>query len=201
MSHLEDSAKMSIFSRAYWKSAVGQFSNTKVLCVMSVLVAINIAIGSVFVPVGINLRVYLTFIPTCIASIIGGPIYAACFGGVSDVLGYLVHPTGAFFPGYTLTAMVSSVIYALFLHNTKITILKISLAKLTVNVFSHIFLNSVWSAMLFGKGYYYFVAKSAVKNILMLPIEIIILALAIRVIIPIARKYGVVSENTVVALK
>ncbi len=50
--------------------------------------------------------------------------------------------------------------------------------------------------MLFSKGYYYFLAKSVIKNLSMLPIEIIILVSIFKVILPVVSKLKLVPADT-----
>lgn len=44
------------------------------------------------------------------AGILLGPVTGAMVGCVSDLLGFMVHPSGAFFPGYTLTQALTGAI-------------------------------------------------------------------------------------------
>ena len=43
---------------------------------------------------------------------------------------------------------------------------------LIINDGSNVLLGSVWKAMLYGKGYLYYLTSGAVKNTIMLPIEV-----------------------------
>lgn len=163
---------------------------------MALLLAFNIVIGAFFIPVGTSLRIYFTFIPTAVAGFIGGPFFAVLYGFSCDILGFIAHPSGAFFAGRTLSAMLGALIYSLFLFRSRVTILKIALSKLCVNIFVNIALNSLWNSILFDKGYYYFLVKSVVKNFAMLPIEIIILVSVFRMIIPLLCKLKLIPNNT-----
>ncbi|NCC86391.1 MAG: folate family ECF transporter S component [Clostridia bacterium] len=193
---LTNTNNQSIFSSEYWKNAISQMNNLQTMSVMALMIAFNIAISSFFIPVGINLRIYFSFIPTAIAGFIGGPILALAYGFACDTIGFIAHPTGPYFPGYLLSSMLGALIYSLFFYRSKITIVKIALCKLTVNVFVNIVLNSLWSSILFDKGYYYFLTKSVIKNLSMLPIEIIILVSLFKVILPIASKMKLIPSNT-----
>lgn len=195
MQQNQNTANPFIFSTAYWKGTVNQKNKISILSVTSLMIAINIAISAIYIPVGENLRVYFSFIPTAIASLIGGPIIALAYGFISDILGFIIHPSGPFFPGYVLTAMLGALVYALFFYRRKITVIRILLCKLTVNLLINIALNSLWSSILFGKGYYYFLTKSVVKNIAMLPLEIVILISIFKIILPLASKMQLIPYN------
>lgn len=81
---------------------------TKTLVGTSLLAAISVALSglSVMVPLaGLPaLRLSFVQIPIIIAGIIFGPLAGALSGIVSDLLGALLFPKGAYFPGFTLTA-------------------------------------------------------------------------------------------------
>ena len=92
---------------------------------------------------------------------------------------------GPFFPGYTLTAMAGSFVYALFLYRARITVRRIVLCKLCVNLLVNVGLNCLWSAMLYSKGYLFYLGQSLAKNLLMLPVEIVILLTFLRIMLPV----------------
>lgn len=173
------------FSPSYWKAAAGELKSTKKLVLTALFIALQIALSAFFIPVGANLRIFFTFFITALGGLIYGPVLALIAGLLNDLIGYMVHPSGPFFWGYILTSMAGALIYALFFYRTRITIVKIALAKLCVNVFVNIGLNCLWSQMLYGKGYLYYLAKSLVKNIALLPVEIIILVLFFQLMLPV----------------
>lgn len=185
----------SIFSPSYWKAANSEKGKVTVLAVTAVLISLQIVLSSFFIPVGENLRIYFSFITTAVASLIGGPIIGLCYGFVVDNLGFIIHPLGTYFPGYTISAMAAAFVYGLFFYRQKITIVRIFLAKFTCNLFINVFLGSVWSAMLMGKGYYYYFAKSIVKNLFMLPIEVIILAAVFQFVLPVLNTKGMIENG------
>lgn len=191
-----NSTYLSKRSKEYWKVATGQLKNLKIMPAMALLLAFNIVIGTFFIPIGASLRVYFTFIPTAVAGFIGGPFFAVLYGFSSDTLGFIAHPSGAFFPGRTLSSMLGALIYSLFLFRSRVTVFKIALSKLCVNLFVNIMLNSLWNFILYDKGYYYFLAKSIVKNFVMLPFEIIILISIFKMIIPVLCKLKVIPSDT-----
>ena len=82
-----------------------------------------------------------------------------------------------FFPGYTLTAMLSAFIYALFFFRARISVLRILLCKLVINYGMNVLLGSLWRIILYGKGYLFYVSTSFLKNTILLPIEVLILFL------------------------
>ena len=144
------------FSPAYWRCAAGELSNIRILAVAALFMALDFVISSMFIPVGENLRIYFSFFVKALGCMIYGPVVGLVTGFAGDILGYFVHPNGAFFPGYTLTSMLSALTYALFFYRTKITVLKIFCCKLFINVFINIGLaverDAVWQGILLLSG-------------------------------------------------
>lgn len=195
MSQNPNKGLLSPFTGAYWRAAVQELKNLRVLVLMAVLVAVSLVVSSFYIPVAENLRIYFSFIVSSVAGWIGGPVVALVYGFVTDIIGFVVHPSGGFFLGYTLTSMLGPLFYALFFYRAKLSLLRIFLCKLSVNVFINILLGSVWSAMLYGNGYYFYLAKSTIKNLLLIPIEGVVIALIFSALLPIAVKSGLVPAQ------
>ena len=185
---------LSLFSCAYWKAAVSEFKSLKVLTFTALMIAASIVISSIFIPIGESLRVYFSFLANAICSMVGGPLVGLAAGFVVDIVGYVFHPIGAFFPGYTLSTMLGFLVFAFYLYRTRVTALKIILARLTISILVNVCLGSVWSMIIYGKAYLYYLAKSIVKNAIMFPIEVILLLLVFRAVLPILSKKGFIPK-------
>lgn len=161
---------------------------TRKMLILALLMAINVAISSMFIEVGPNLRLYFTYIVNMIVAANFSLPLVITYAIVEDFIAFFLFPSGPFFLGYTITAVVGCVIYHIFLHK-EINLKNIIISKTLVNIFVNIGLNSLWSSMLFSKGYIYYFSKSVVKNLLMLPIEIIVFYTIYKLIKPLLNKY------------
>ena len=166
-----------------FKESFLELKKTQTIAILSILIAMHVLISSVFIPVAPGLRIYATFFVIALAGVVAGPTTAIFYGFICDILGVIIHPSGPFFIGYTITTMMSSMIYALFLYKQKITVVKLFSAKLIVNLFCNVFLNSIWNYILFDKAFIYFVSKSIVKNVLLLPIEVFLLYVVFKLML------------------
>lgn len=162
---------------SYWKAAAAEFHDLRTLTVVAMLVAVTLVISNFFVPLGDNLKVFFTFLPKAVYCAVGGPLIGLAAGFISDIIGYMMHPDGGFFFGYTLSTMLGAFIYGLCFYRTKITLPRVIIAKASINLFVNMGLGCLWSQMIYGKGYLYYLAKSTVKNLTLLPIEIALLML------------------------
>ncbi len=193
---MENASYKTPFHSSLWKEAAGSFRNVRYLAVCAMFVALHAVLSSVFIPVGENLRIYFTFFLSALGASIYGPFMALAEGFLSDIIGYIIAPSGAFFPGYTLSAMLGSFVYALFFYRQNLSILRIFLCKLLVNIFINVCLGSLWSYLLYGKGYFYYLAKSVVKNLLLLPFETFIMVLVFRTIRPLLVRMKLIPKGT-----
>lgn len=186
----------SIFSDSYWKMAVNEKNKINILTITAFMIALQIAMSSFFIPVGENLKIYFSFVTTAVSCLIGGPVLGLCYGFIADNLGFILHPLGGYFPGYTISAMSGAFLYGIFFYHKKITVTRIFLCKLSINFFVNVLMGSLWSAMIAGKAYYYYFGKSVIKNTLMLPIEVILLVSIFQLILPILQEKGIILNGT-----
>ena len=162
---------------------------------MAIVVALRIVLSGLYIPLGDNLNIFFGYFVNSLGAAIYGPVVALLSGFATDVLGYFVHPTGPFFPGYVLSTMLGSFFYALFFYRARVTALRVVLAKLSVNLLVNVGLGALWSAIQFSKGYYYYLVKSLAKNIGLLPVEALLLWLFLRAMAPICTKNGLLPKQ------
>lgn len=179
------------FTPGFWRCAFRELKNPRTLVVAALFIALEIVVSSLFIPVGENLRIYFSFFVKSLGAMIYGPVVGLLTGLVSDLLGYMLRPDPPFFPGYMLTSMMSAFLYGLFLYRApRIGVVRILCNCFLVVVICNLGLNCLWSAILYGKGYYYYLASSLVKNALVFPVQIILLILFLRLMIPILERAG-----------
>lgn len=183
-----------MFPKNYWKGAAQELKKPKVLAVSALFLALSMAIGSAFIPLPNNLRIYFTFLPKALCAAVCGPVAALVFGFAEDILGFALHPTGGFFFGYTLSTMLGMLIYALGFYRAKIGIVRIAITKLAVNLICNVGLGALWSAILYGKAYVFYAASSLVKNLLLWPLETILLAIVFKTLLPIMEKEKLIRK-------
>ena len=116
-------------------------------------------------------RISFEFIPIAVSAILFGPVMAGIGAAAADVLGMLIFPKGAFFPGFTLSAFISGLIYGIFLYKKKITLARTFAAVLTVIVICSLFLNTIWLIILTKNGAYAILTARLIKCAVFLPVQ------------------------------
>lgn len=168
----------------YWRAAAAELKSVKMLVLCAMFCALSVAISSLFVTVGENLYIYFTCFVNAVACAVCGPVLAVLYAIAQDTLSFFLFSTGGYFPGYLLSAVLGDVIYALFLYRRRITVGKLFAAKFLVNYGVNVALGALWSSVLYGKGYLYYLFRSLVKNTILLPFEVAVMAALFAVLLP-----------------
>lgn len=178
-----------------WKSSAEKLKSTRYLAIMAAMIAMKTVVSFWYIPVGENLHIGLSFLLVALEAAILGPCAGMISGFVTDLVSFMIAPSGPFFFGYTLTAMLGSLIYSLFFYHHPITLKRITLAKISTNYLVNVLLGSLWSAMLYSKGYYYYFVKSLIKNTILLPFEIAALFALFKLLMPYLKKKKLIVED------
>ncbi len=184
------------FSRAYWRDALRDFRKPRNLVFSALMVAACVVLS--YIP---SLKIYgdvkitsWSYLARALCALVCGPVNAVVFGVVEDNVGYFMNPSGGYFPGYMLTTVLGVLIYALFFYRAKVTVPRLFFAKLLNNVVN-VFLGSLWSSILSGKGYWTYVSVRAVTNAVRLIPDVIVLAVFFGAILPILSRTGLLPKG------
>lgn len=178
------------FSRAYWRSAAGCFADTRMLIFAALIVALRVVVKFFKIPLAADLSLSFDCYVNSVGAVIYGPLVALLVGAVSDTLGCILAPSGAYFLPFILVEMSSGFIFALFLWRKRITLSRVIWAKFTVNFFCNILLNSLlmkWYYLwLYGPEKVYNLVNLVriVKNLVLFPLEAGLIALLFQVLLP-----------------
>jgi len=138
--------------------------------------AIAIVLGSLTLEIGNYIKIGFSTIINQLVAALFGPVTTGLFGGAMDILKFIIKPTGPYFPGFTISAVLGGVIYGFFYYTPakkgqKISFLRIFLAEAIVAFFVNILLGTYWLSILYGKGFLALLPARALKNIIMTPIN------------------------------
>ena len=185
---------------AYWADARAQLKNVRMLTLAGIITAASIVLESFPIYLlGTSLKIYFSFLVISLGCYVYGPAVGILVGFANDTLGFLISSFGEpYFPGYLITAMLSGLIYGTLLYRQRITVLRLVMVRLVINFGSNVLLGSVWKAMLYGKGYYYYFTTGLVKNTTMLPIEVLLMVLMFQLALPALARSGLLPKEVAV---
>lgn len=99
---------------------------------------------------------------------------------LTDVLSYIVRPTGAFFPGFTISSIITGVIFGIILHGKEPKLWRVFLAGLINMIVVSCLLNTLWLSILYSTPFTVSFISRLPKNLVMYPIDTIIFYAVIK---------------------
>lgn len=192
------------FFRMFTDSAL-ELKSTRnlVLCAMMAALAIVLSYTTSFYITN-DIKVGFSGLPNRLVDFMFGPVVGCIFGGLMDVVKFFIKPDGAFFPGYTLTAMIGGLIYGMFYYRLQIkqphlttetgwpkvkawilanvsSILLILIANVLVKFICNIGMNSLWSSMFTGKAWLAILPGRVLKNLIQIPVDTVLHFVLIKI--------------------
>ena len=153
---VEESAAVKAKSEAFITRFAAWY--TPIVVGLALLIALEVVLTrflSINLPI---VRIGFGFLPVAIAAILFGPLWAGIGYAVGDLIGMLIWPTGAYFPGFTLVAVV---------------VLAYSLV-----------LNTVWLSMLYGKALWGLLPTRILQCVILIPVQVLTIKLVCEKILP-----------------
>ncbi|WP_029487947.1 folate family ECF transporter S component [Candidatus Epulonipiscium viviparus] len=166
---------------------------TKQLTILSLLIAIHVVLSRhLAIHIGDLIRISFASVVTGIIAVYFKPAWTILACGISDLLAALLFPTGPFFPGFTLSAMVGGSIYAALLYRKPFSWYRVIAIKALSLIIVTAGLNSYWLSLLIGKSFIVIATPRIAEELLMFPIEVILLGLTLKYLVPQLKKQIVI---------
>lgn len=123
------------------------------------------------------MRIGFGFLPVAMLAIMFGPIWAGIAYALGDLIGMMIFPTGAYFPGFTLTAFLTGITFGILLYKQRITYKRAFIAALLVCCLWNLCLDTYWLYLLTGKGILVLLPARLIKIAFAIPIQTILIPL------------------------
>lgn len=147
------------------------------LAYLGLLIALQI-IFSRFISINTPIvKIGFGFLPIAVMGILYGPLTAGVCAVIADIIGLMLFPTGAYFPGFTLTEFLTGFAYGYCLYNKPISWKRILASSIIVCIFLNLLLNTYWLTIILGKGYLALLPARTIKSIAMIPVQLITISL------------------------
>ena len=144
------------------------------LVIISLLIGLNIVLSRLVSISNASFKISLSFITLVMAAYLYGPFYSCLVGGIGDLVGSLLFPIGTYNPLFTLTAMLSGLVYGIFLHE-KLKIKNIILSVLIDKLIVSLLINTFIISILFNASFKALFLTRLHTNIIMIIIEIVVI--------------------------
>lgn len=200
-----------------FRNSARELKSVKCLAVTAMLIALACVLKSLTIQPAPTLKIGFSFLAIASIGMLYGPTVAGLSCVATDVIGYFVsNQQQAFSPLFTLVEVTGGVIYGIFLYNFSPikpdlsspanffsgikanlpSFFRILGAKFTINLVCNVFMNTLFM-MVMGYGivpetFWIKVGERSLKNLCMLPIEVLMLVLAL---FPVKAAYNAVFKR------
>lgn len=122
------------------------------------------------------LSIGFTFVPLMLAGVILGWKYSLVIATLADLIGALLFPFGAFFIGYTISALLTGLVYGLLLYRKDVFkvdkkfLIRLIIAILIVCIFINGGLNTIWLLLTSKKATIAILPTRIIKQAIMIPV-------------------------------
>jgi ECF transporter S component (folate family) len=149
-----------------------ELKNLRTIAVTAMLLAVAVVLGFYTLQLTEYIKIGFAYIANEMTGMMFGPVVGALMGGVADVVKYIVKPTGPFFPGFTISGILSGLVYGCVLYKRPLSLKRVILANGIVTVFVNLLLNTYWLTLLYGNAFMALLPARCLKQLIMLPIEV-----------------------------
>ena len=150
--------------------------NTRKLTSIALLIAAEVVLGRLGIMTPI-VAINFSFVPLVVNAILFGPITAAVSSGLADIIGSMMMPQGlgTYFPGYTISALLTGFIYGLILYKKPKKMSRIILASAVTSVVISLGLSTFWVYLMTGKGYLAILFTRTAQIAVMMPVKVFVI--------------------------
>ena len=187
--------KETLFHPSYWRAAAADLYSTRNLVFAALMVAMARVLALIpSIPIA-HTKLSFSFPARAMCALVCGPVAGMTYGFVEDILGFILQPTGEFFFGYTISTMAGMLVYALCFYRRRVTVVRIVVANVLVNIFVNAMMGSLWTMMIRGGGYWGWFTVSLSKNLLTIVPKSVVLYFFFQAMLPVLGRVGVLARE------
>lgn len=161
--------------------------NVKSSSLLAVLIAIEIVLSRFLSIHTWNVKISFSFIPIVLAAMLFGALEAGMVAAIGDILGAFMFPVGPYFPGFTVTAFITGVLFAMFLKKRQ-SIVNICMSVLAVQVVGSLIMNTYFIAILYGTPFRVLLATRVYQTVVMTIVQIVTIWIVSSNLLPALKK-------------
>lgn len=154
-----------------YRDSYRELKNVRTITTAAMFLAISVVLGYFTIEAGPYLKIGFGTVANQFVYYLFGPVVGGLYGGVLDLVKYIVKPTGGFFPGFTFNAILAGIIYGTLLYHRPLTFKRVLGVHFIVIMVCNVCLNTLWLSMLSGKAIMVLIPMRLVKNLIMWPVD------------------------------
>lgn len=151
--------------------------NSKILPIVygGIFMAMTILFTYVFAIQTTFIRIDFAFIPIGLYAIRFGTTRTIIMAALADIIGSNLFMPGLYFPGFTISAILSAFIYGKFLYQQTLSVKRLFFMNFMIFLLVDCLLNNIWLTMMYKDAAYSFYIMRLIKSLIILPIKTLIL--------------------------
>jgi len=166
--------------------------NLRTLTTVSLLISAQIVLTR-FLSISLPfVRISFVFLPIAICGLIHGPAWSGLAAAMADFIGFILFSSGngPFFPGFTLSAALTGIVFGFCLTQKEKVWLHTVLAVLINCLFISLVLNTYWVSIITNTNILVLLPQRIIQNIFMIPVQLTVLMSIRNPIIRIINQFG-----------
>ena len=161
----------------------------KDLVTIALLLSLNIVLSRFLSISAWNIKIGFTFTTIFIAGYFYGPLGGALIGGLGDFLGAMLFPIGPYFYGFTVTAILTGLLFG-FLLRKQYGMPQMILAA-GINEFGlSLFLNTYWIHKLYKANYWALFSTRIFQCVVIFAVELVVFSLFKKYLPALERRFN-----------
>lgn len=163
--------------------------SVRLMVIVALLAAMQVVLSRFLSFAVWNQKIGLAFVPIMVAGMVFGPLAGALVGGLSDLVGALLFPIGAYFPGFSLTAALTGAVFGWALHRRQ-SFWRVCGAVGFNQLVAGLVVNSFWISVLSGIPYPGVVVGRLIQYAVMIPVEVVVTWVVMKALQPARQQLG-----------
>ena len=160
--------------KTFIKSAV-EFRNLHTVVLCGLMGALSVILG-MFASIHLGpFSITYAWIPNRIVDFMFGPVVGAAYGGIMDIIKFIIKPNGSFNLAYTAMAILAGLVFGAILYKKQVSFMRIVFAQALVKVFINAGMGTYLMAFERGQAFMTLMPVRLVKNLIMIPLDSILL--------------------------
>lgn len=164
----------------YWVRSLAEVKRVKAIVGGGMLAALGTVLRGLAIPLSATHRISFTLYPIAVAGYMYGPFMAGLAAVVMDIMGYLLNPMGAYFPGFAVVGFINGFIFGCWLYKKEVRLWRIICAVCTSTLIASFILNPLLLQFLYGMPFWVTVAERVITNAVQVPIYIFLIYCTLR---------------------
>lgn len=148
--------------------------DVRALTALGLLVAVEIVLSRFCSISAWNMKIGFGFLPVAVAAVMYGPLSAGIVAALGDFIGAILFPIGPYFPGFTLTAFLTGLIFGLFLYK-KQSASRIFGAVIVNQLILSLLLNTLWISVLYGSPFHTLLPVRITQCAILGPVQFVVI--------------------------